>query len=558
MSLTTAGTGAGISRTKEVLLGARRDLWKAHLPHYLDPFREFVLDPPLKFWTIVLPPVANYLRADGFIATFITYTSLGSLRIFLRVCGTGPINPRTTARRLLLRPNPPRFKPPSEYASSFTAFLAFTFSASADLVGALLSSRKMRSWMGAIGNFRAYLHASGVGAQLEDAMINPLYQGRLLDNFKMLHDIQEMQVADRIACVKDESLDTSINFELASAMMRFATAAYGAEMIKSTIDCEVNATELDDERQAIAFHTRIQRHDIKFLKARDGTDLTSLHHFIAVDHNHKVVVLALRGTLDISGTLIDLQAMDCSYCTGRAHQGMAEMADAVWNESGAFLINLLNEDEYKDYDLLITGHSLGAGTACLLHVKIYVEGLVPTHRVLCHGFAPPPTFCWQSTSNCDAIDKATRHCICYIHDNDCVPHLSVATIRRLAELLATVDDYNQRIWFWTRALIFWGWKQLPQDLIDFVTNAQRNIDTSKNKSIDCQMLIPAHVVVWCKKVNNGFEAIPCQPRKISDLNIFMSEDMVIDHLPEQYEDSLDALRENPVSTTFSRKSVKSE
>ena len=207
---------------------------------------------------------------------------------------------------------------------------------------------------------------------------------------------------------------------------------------------------------------------------------------------------------------------------------------------------------------MITGHSLGAGTACLLHIKIYVEGLVPTHRVLCHGFAPPPTFCWQSTSNCDAIEKAMRHCICYIHDNDCVPHLSVATIRRLAELLDTVDNYNQRVWFWTRALIFWGWKQLPQDFIDFVTNAQRIIDASKNKSIDCQLIIPAHVVVWCKKVKGGFEAVPCRPQAISDLNIFMSEDMVIDHLPEQYEDSLDALRENSISTVFSRKSVKSE
>jgi hypothetical protein len=78
----------------------------------------------------------------------------------------------------------------------------------------------------------------------------------------------------------------------------------------------------------------------------------SLGHFIAVDHNHKVVVLSLRGTLDISGTLIDLQAMDHPYCSGRAHKGMAEMADAVWNESGELLLNVLNEDEHRGLRLV--------------------------------------------------------------------------------------------------------------------------------------------------------------------------------------------------------------
>jgi hypothetical protein len=94
-------------------------------PRYLDPFREFVLDPTLKLWIIMLPPFAHYVRADGFIATFLSYTSVGSLHIFLRSCGAmvGPTNPRTTARRMLLRrpTTTARFQPPSDSASSRTA-----------------------------------------------------------------------------------------------------------------------------------------------------------------------------------------------------------------------------------------------------------------------------------------------------------------------------------------------------------------------------------------------------------------------------------------------------
>ena len=532
-----------LSRTEEVLLTGRRDLWKVRLPVYLDPFREFVIDPSLKLWTIVLPPFANWMNADGIIADWITYTSMEPMRFFLRaVCSSNEDDARGAAKRLLLHPvaQPYRFKPPSDFASAIRGAFAFLFSASADLIGALINPKKMRKWLDAIGNFRAYLHVSGVGAELEESMMKPLLRGRLLDNIKMLHDIQKLQ-DNRVVRVKDDSLKGDMELEKGSAMMRFATAAYGAEMVKASIDREATVMELDDERKAIAFHTNIQPDDVKLLNVRDGGAMTTLRHYVAVDHKYKAVVLALRGTLSISGALIDMQAMDCSYCSGRAHQGIAEMADAVWKESGDFLTNLLQEEEYKDYDLIITGHSLGGGTACLLHVKLNVEGLVPNHRVLCYGFAPPPTFCWDAESKCDAIEDAMKHCVCYIHDNDCVPHLSVATIRRLATLLDTVDNFNEHVWFWRRGLVFWGWKPLPQELIDNVTRAQNNMDENNDQCTDCEMIIPAKVVVWCKKTNGKFDAIPCRPQTVSGLNIFMCEDMVTDHLPEQYEDALDAL-----------------
>lgn len=445
----------------------------------------------------------------------------------------------------------------------------------------MLHPRKMRKWVEAMADFRAYLHASRVGDALEEAMIKPLYQGRLLDNIKMLHDIQELYDAERVERVRLESMRTAaaaaaaaamvndagdvppndaMALELASAMMRYATAAYGTEMILSAIDVEANLSDLETEREAIAFHTGISQADVKLLKLREREDqdlgdcttpTLSLPHFIAVDHRHKAVVLALRGTLSISGALIDIQAMDSPYCTGRAHKGMAEMADAVWKESGAFLTDLLKEEAHTDYDLIITGHSLGAGTACLLHIKVHVEGLVVSdtnRRVLCFGFAPPPTFSWDiADSNSEAIERAIQHSVCYIHDSDCVPQLSVATIRRLATLLDAVDNYNEKVWFWNRALVFWGWKPVPKELIDIVANAQKDMESNSDRCVDCKMIIPAKVVVWCKKINNRFEAIPCCPRAISDMNIFVCEDMVAHHLPEQYEDSLDAMRQTTAS-----------
>jgi hypothetical protein len=312
---------------------------------------------------------------------------------------------------------------------------------------------------------------------MEESMMKPLLQGRLLDNSKMLNDMQRMQDTERVVRVKDKYLSDEMELEKGSVIMRFATSAYGVEMIKSAIDAEVSVVDLESERQAISFHCNIGPDDVKLLKIKDGGDMMTLRHYVAVDHKHTSVVLALRGTLGISGALIDMQAMDCSYCSDRAHQGMAEMADGVWNESGAFLNNIMQQKELKDYDLVIIGHSFGGGTACLLHVKIYVENLIPNSRIVCYAVAPPPTFCYDAkdtSKECRAIAEAMKNCIGYIHANDCVPHLSVATICRLSALIYTADNFNEHVWFWKRSLIFWGWwREIPQELIDNVTNAPK-------------------------------------------------------------------------------------
>lgn len=87
-------------------------------------------------------------------------------------------------------------------------------------------------------------------------------------------------------------------------------AAYGTEMVRSALDREACHSEIDDNRKAIAFHCEISSDDIKILHVDDGGDMKVLRHFVAVDHTSKSVVLALRGTLSISGALVDIQAMD--------------------------------------------------------------------------------------------------------------------------------------------------------------------------------------------------------------------------------------------------------
>lgn len=384
--------------------------------------------------------------------------------------------------------------------------------------------------------------------------MKPLLRGRLFDNLKMLNDVQEKVDTDRHTKARfkgNKGTDIDDIVRDGHRFMRWATAAYGVEMIKSAVDVDVDAQELQCLEQAIALHCGIDTKDLRYVYSKDDGDKHVLHHFAAVDHKSKSVVLALRGTLSLSGAIVDVQGMAKNFCFCLAHQGMAEMADDVWDVAGEHINALFEEEELKDYGLVITGHSLGAGVSCLLNIKVHVGNLVGKRNIQCYGFAPPPTFypCLADATgdgNPDPpalVTEAINNCTAYIHDNDAVPFLSISSVRRLAALLDAVDNVSEHMWFYDRWKIFHEFKPVPQTIIDSVAEAV----ATENKEVDgeCKMIIPAKSVLWMKQdvLSKEFEAYACDASAVAKNTVFMSQDMFSDHLPEMYEDALDSLLE---------------
>ena len=100
----------------------------------------------------------------------------------------------------------PFARPPSDLVSFVRGAIAFGLSVTADLVSAVLDRSKMAQWWEALVEFNAFLVASGVGDELQEAITKPLWSGRLLDNMKILNDIQEVMYVDRprkIATIPD-------------------------------------------------------------------------------------------------------------------------------------------------------------------------------------------------------------------------------------------------------------------------------------------------------------------------------------------------------------------
>jgi len=123
-------------------------------------------------------------------------------------------------------------------------------------------------------------------------------------------------------------------------------------------------------------------------------------HVITLEHQNRRIVLSLLGTkvfptpapLDI---LMDLAAHSSPFLQGVAHAGLGAGAERLTRTAIPKVSEVLSS--HPDYDLLITGYSLGAGLAQLVALKLEEEQLLPSQtKVTVIGYGSPPVFSSRS------------------------------------------------------------------------------------------------------------------------------------------------------------------
>jgi hypothetical protein len=163
---------------------------------------------------------------------------------------------------------------------------------------------------------------------------------------------------------------------------------------------------------ALQLETKVRNDDIVYASFHNSVYQPAFA--VMLDHERKEVVLAIRGTLSLEDCLTDAIAYGMSMdevadrwgCDGTgeyAHQGFLTCAEAVYLELNrigvlemlfdekstaaiaASGLNVCERGAYHDYGLVLTGHSLGAGTAVLLSVMLRPK--YPQLR--CFAFSPP-------------------------------------------------------------------------------------------------------------------------------------------------------------------------
>lgn len=163
---------------------------------------------------------------------------------------------------------------------------------------------------------------------------------------------------------------------------------------------------------ALQLETKLHRDDIVYASFQNSVYQPAFA--VMLDHKQQDVVIAIRGTLSLEDCLTDVMAYGMSmddiarrwHCDGVgefAHQGFLTCAEAIYlelnrlgildmlfdhNSMTAIATHHVQECErglYRHYGLVITGHSLGAGAACLL--AVLMRSKYP--RVRCFAFSPP-------------------------------------------------------------------------------------------------------------------------------------------------------------------------
>ena len=283
-------TTASACKTSLVLNEGRRDLRNTHPPgvigFFFNPVRNMILEPTLAIASAVVPqvvravPFGDEIAAAGLRIPFQVARAGYSLIPFRQ--DVGDVNLALVAQNDIL----------CTTGAGSKAIPQLT--ASDSLQSLILLSRSL-----------------GIRADndLDEAILQDLYGGRLLCDMRIFHKIQE-ESDQRIKVKKYEQSQIEEEINTGSMMMKFATAAYGTGMLHCALGGDTRTHELERIKKEISQYVDIDEDDIKLICMNEGNTMKLLRHFVAIDRKRGSVVLAIRGSLPVSGAVIDMQAED--------------------------------------------------------------------------------------------------------------------------------------------------------------------------------------------------------------------------------------------------------
>jgi hypothetical protein len=312
----------------------------------------------------------------------------------------------------------------------------------------------------------------------------------------------------------------------------------------------------------------IQAGDIILNRLNDSTAIIPAH-IVFVDHLTKSIVVAITGTRTLHDLFIDLKldtrpfaGLESSGAPVRAHRGMADSAEAILPAVQAAVEKAqkqLRMSGRTDYEVVLTGHSLGAGTATLL--GILLEQLVNT-RVTVYAFASPPVITSvpgidtssQDTGEAKQIlrlipfyrklsdrkSKKNLKILNFINNNDIISRCSHYDVLDLISILKSIDSLP-----WTAAA---RTSMIIRDRIsdEEVAEVERTVSRRvhlHDPADSCHLLVPGNIY-WMspfqskdkRKLGSPQYEIwrIADPSCISKGLFFPGDSIVSDHFVKQY------------------------
>jgi len=281
--------------------------------------------------------------------------------------------------------------------------------------------------------------------------------------------------------IDSQSYRINLNWQEVKHFYQFASAAYGYwwYVIQSPIGhcCSMGSylnccprfgrcrdrTELIVEGDGI-FHPNlaairamlgITEEDILMFDNRNRIE--EVPFFFVADRQTKSLVISIRGTLSLHDMLTDLRGepdrmaddtLQGLHVNWQGHQGMVNAARYVYKrlhgidtgrdskrnsrEDRIDMLSLaLANQDYAGFRIVVTGHSLGAGTAAIL--AFLLRARHPSTNVTCYAYSPPGGLLSR-----DAATESEKFTVSVVVGDDVIPRTSLANIATLSRDLKHV------------------------------------------------------------------------------------------------------------------------
>jgi len=312
--------------------------------------------------------------------------------------------------------------------------------------------------------------------------------------------------------------------------------------------------------------------------------LQEVPFFMVADEKTKSLVISLRGTLSLNDALTDLRAVPKEMadesvagldCRWKGHCGMVEAARKVYKilhgpdeENDALKVGpdgtttsrlcLMEKvlEEYPDYTITVTGHSLGAGTASILAFMLRTK--YPDIQVMCYAYSPPGGLLCEP-----AAKESEKFIVSVVVGQDLVPRLSMPNIHRLSETIRKACEQCRAPKYKILGNGFLalcctkGQSGLLDEEVDRLTSpvhsgastnsSNRSMSATSQQSllnanepsiqrIFTKMVLPGRIFHITPTLDQGFFA--CEKSREDFLEILVSPSMLNDHLPNLVADAL--------------------
>lgn len=178
---------------------------------------------------------------------------------------------------------------------------------------------------------------------------------------------------------------------------------------------------------------RLSSHNYEIIHVSYKVNINVVPFLVVADHSKQTIVVAIRGSMSLSDMVTDLngqtEKLPIDDCPDDwiSHRGMTKAALYIKSKlSQEYILehafNCRPDLGSRDYNLVLCGHSLGAGAAAILGILLRKQ--YPTLKA--YLYSPP-----GGLLSLPVVEYTKEFATGIVLGNDCVPRLGFAQLERL-------------------------------------------------------------------------------------------------------------------------------